>query len=161
MSDQIAALWSAKSVAVIGATERVGAIGRLPLEYIQKYGYAGEVYPINPKGENILGFKTYKNIKDVGKEIDLALIMVPFDLVSQAVQDCADSKVAVAVVMSSGFAEAGEVGAAAQDKLIQISKKSGLRIVGPNCIGSAAGVSKLAATFVLARGFAHWLACSK
>lgn len=147
MSDQIAALWSAKSVAVIGATERVGAIGRLPLEYIQKYGYAGQVYPINPKGENILGFKTYKNIKDVGKEIDLALIMVPFDLVSQAVQDCADSKVAVAVVMSSGFAEAGEVGAAAQDKLIQISKQSGLRIVGPNCIGSASGGSKLAATF--------------
>jgi len=55
-------------VAVIGATERLGAMGRLPLEYLQRYGYEGEVFPINPKGESILGFKTYKNIKEVQKK---------------------------------------------------------------------------------------------
>ena len=59
MSNPITALWSARSVAVIGATERLGAMGRLPLEYLQRYGYEGEVFPINPKGESILGFKTY------------------------------------------------------------------------------------------------------
>ncbi len=147
MSNPITALWSARSVAVIGATERLGAMGRLPLEYLQRYGYEGEVFPINPKGESILGFKTYKNIKEVQKKIDLALIMVPFDLVHQAVLDCSDANVSVAVVMSSGFAESSDAGADAQSVLVKIAKKSGMRIVGPNCIGSAGGASKLAATF--------------
>ena len=147
MSNPITALWSARSVAVIGATERLGAMGRLPLEYLQRYGYEGEVFPINPKGESILGFKTYKNIKEVQKKIDLALIMVPFDLVHQAVLDCSDANVSVAVVMSSGFAESSDAGADAQSVLVKIAKKSGMRIVGPNCIGSAGGASKLTATF--------------
>jgi len=147
LSNPITALWSARSVAVIGATERLGAMGRLPLEYLQRYGYEGEVFPINPKGESILGFKTYKNIKEVQKKIDLALIMVPFDLVHQAVLDCSDANVSVAVVMSSGFAESSDAGADAQNTLVKIAKKSGMRIVGPNCIGSAGGASKLAATF--------------
>ena len=147
LSNSISALWSAKSVAIIGATERVGAMGRLPLEYLQRYGYAGEIFPVNPKGGNILGLKAFENVKDINKNIELALIMVPSNFVKEAVQDCADAKVGVAIVMSSGFAEADEAGAIAQDELLAIAKKSGMRLVGPNCIGSAGGASKLAATF--------------
>ena len=116
LKSSISALWSAKSVAIIGATERSGAMGRLPLEYLQKYGFAGEIFPVNPKGGEILGIKSFENIKDIGKEIDLALIMVPANFVKDAVQDCADAKVGVAIVMSSGFAEADEAGAIAQDE---------------------------------------------
>ena len=134
-------------MAIIGATERAGAMGRLPLEYLQKYGYAGEIFPVNPKGGEILGLKAFDNVKNIGKKIDLALIMVPANFVKEAVQDCADAKVGVAIVMSSGFAEADEAGAVAQDELLAIAKKSGMRLVGPNCIGSAGGASKLAATF--------------
>ena len=122
-------------------------MGRLPLEYLQKYGFAGEIFPVNPKGGEILGLKTFENVKDIGKNIELALIMVPANFVKEAVQDCADAKVGVAIVMSSGFAEADEAGAIAQDELLAIAKKSGMRLVGPNCIGSAGGASKLAATF--------------
>ena len=122
-------------------------MGRLPLEYLQKYGYAGEIFPVNPKGGEILGLKAFDNVKNIGKKIDLALIMVPANFVKEAVQDCADAKVGVAIVMSSGFAEADEAGAVAQDELLAIAKKSGMRLVGPNCIGSAGGASKLAATF--------------
>ena len=147
MTNVLSALWSAKSVAVVGATERISAMGRLPLEYLQKYGYKGEIFPINPKGEKIFGFNTYKNIKDVGKPIDLALIMVPYELVLQAVKDCVQSKVKVAVVMSSGFAEASDAGAKAQELLVNVANQSGMRLVGPNCIGSAGGEVKLTATF--------------
>ncbi len=147
MINVLSALWSAKSVAVIGATDRIGAMGRLPLEYLQKFGYEGEVFPINPKGEQIFGLSAYKNIKEVGKPIDLALVMVPYDLVLQAVKDCAQSKVKVAVVMSSGFAEASNTGSEVQALLVNVAKQSGMRIVGPNCIGSVGGEAKLAATF--------------
>lgn len=146
-NDSISALWAAKSVAIIGATERVSAMGRLPLEYLQKYGFSGEIFPVNPKGGNILGLPAFENVKDIGKKIELALIMVPANFVKEAVQDCADAKVGVAIVMSSGFAEADEAGAIAQDELLAIAKKSGMRLVGPNCIGSAGGASKLTATF--------------
>ena len=122
-------------------------MGRLPLEYLQKYGFAGEIFPVNPKGGNILGLKAFENVKEIGKNIELALIMVPANFVKEAVQDCADAGVGVAIVMSSGFAEADEAGAVAQNELLAIAKKSGMRLVGPNCIGSAGGASKLAATF--------------
>jgi acyl-CoA synthetase (NDP forming) len=147
LKSSISALWSANSVAIIGATERAGAMGRLPLEYLQKYGFAGDIFPVNPKGGKILGLEAFASVKDVGKKIELALIMVPANFVKEAVQDCADAKVGVAIVMSSGFAEADEAGAIAQDELLAIAKESGMRLVGPNCIGSAGGTSKLAATF--------------
>jgi acyl-CoA synthetase (NDP forming) len=147
LKSSISALWSANSVAIIGATERAGAMGRLPLEYLQKYGFAGDIFPVNPKGGKILGLEAFASVKDVGKKIELALIMVPANFVKEAVQDCADAKVGVAIVMSSGFAEADEAGAIAQDELLAIAKGSGMRLVGPNCIGSAGGTSKLAATF--------------
>ena len=140
-SNSISALWAAKSVAIIGATERVGAMGRLPLEYLQKYGFSGEIFPVNPKGGNILGLPAFESVKDIGKKIELALVMVPANFVKEAVQDCADADVGVAIVMSSGFAEADETGAIAQDELLAIAKKSGMRLVGPNCIGSAGGAS--------------------
>jgi succinyl-CoA synthetase alpha subunit len=110
-------------------------MGRLPLEYLQRYGYTGEIFPVNPKGGNILGLKAFDNVKDINKNIELALIMVPANFVKEAVQDCADAKVGVAIVMSSGFAEADEAGAIAQDELLAIAKKSGMRLVGPNCPG--------------------------
>jgi len=96
LKSSISALWSAKSVAIIGATERAGAMGRLPLEYLQKYRFAGEIFPVNPKGGEVLGLKAFENVKNIGKKIDLALIMVPANFVKEAVQDCADAKVGVA-----------------------------------------------------------------
>lgn len=145
--NKLANLWSAKSVAIIGATERVGAMGRLPIEYLLKHGYQGEIFPVNPKGGTILGITAFASIFEINKPIDLALIMVPFNAVEAAVSDCASAGVPVVTVMASGFAEADAAGSIAQDRLVSIAKKSGMRLIGPNCIGSVGGAAKLTATF--------------
>lgn len=141
------ALWAASSIAVIGATERAGAIGRLPLEYLQRYGYRGAIYPVNPKGGSVLGIPAFASLRDVPGPVDLGLVMVPAAAVRDAVTDCADTGVGVCVVMSSGFAEAGRDGEIAQQALVEIARTAGMRLVGPNCIGSVGGPERVLATF--------------
>lgn len=143
----LTALWSADSIAIIGATERAGAMGRLPLDYLQRFGYQGKIFPVNPKGGTILGLEAFTSVTEIPEKVDLALVMVPATSVAQAVSDCAEAGVGVAVVMSSGFAESGEAGALAQRDLTKIAKASGMRLVGPNCIGSVGGTKKVLATF--------------
>ena len=143
----LSALWSAESIAIIGATERAGAMGRLPLDYLQRFGYQGKIYPVNPKGGTILGLEAFTSVTEIPEKVALALVMVPATSVAQAVSDCAEAGVEVAVVMSSGFAESGEAGALAQRDLAKIAKASGMRLVGPNCIGSVGGAKKVLATF--------------
>lgn len=143
----LSALWSAQSIAIIGATERVGAMGRLPIEYLQRFGYEGFIAPVNPKGGTILGLPTFPSLTQVNREIDLALILVPADAVEQAVRECADTGVKTCIVMSSGFAEIGHEGAAAQANLVRIARASGMRLVGPNCIGVVGGDRKIFGTF--------------
>ena len=146
-SQQLSALWSASSIAVIGATERVGAMGRLPVEYLQRFGFAGRILPINPKGGTVLGITAYPSIESIPGHIDLALIMVPAGSVRDAVTHCAAAGVKVAIVMSSGFAETGEEGARAQADLVAIARAGGMRLVGPNCIGAVGGEHRVLATF--------------
>ena len=140
-------LWDASSVAVIGATERAGAMGRLPIDYLQRFGYEGRIVPVNPKGGTILGIPAVVNIRDVTGQVELACVMVPAAAVQEAVQDCAAAGVRTCIVMSSGFAEADEAGAQAQQRLVQIARSAGMRLVGPNCIGSVGGARHLMATF--------------
>ena len=144
---QLSALWNANSVAVIGATERAGAMGRAPIEYLKRFGYSGKIYPVNPKGGTILDLPVFSNINEIKEVVELALVMVPAALVKDAVKDCAKAGVKVVIVMSSGFAEADEAGAVAQEELVQIAKDSGMRLVGPNCIGAVGGGKGLVASF--------------
>ena len=145
--NSLSPLWSATSIAIIGATEREGAMGRLPIDYLLRFGYQGKIFPINPKGGNIRGLTAYTNIKDVPTKVELALVMVPANSVKNAVQDCADADVDIAVVMSSGFAESGAEGLHAQNELVDIARAKGMRLVGPNCIGSVGGKDRVLATF--------------
>ena len=141
------ALWSAGSIAVIGATERPGAMGRLPIDYLQKYGYQGFIAPVNPKGGEVLGLPVFPSMASIGRAVDLALVMVPAAAVLDAVTDCARAGTSVCIVMSSGFAETGASGAAAQDALVRIARDHGMRLVGPNCIGAVGGPARVLATF--------------
>jgi acyl-CoA synthetase (NDP forming) len=143
----LAALWSASSIAIIGATEREGAMGRLPVEYLQRFGYAGRIFPVNPKGGSVLGLPAYESVASINEPIDLALIMVPATAVHDAVAACAQAGVRVAIVMSSGFAETGPEGAATQVELVDIARAGGMRLVGPNCIGAVGGADRVLATF--------------
>jgi len=144
---QLSLLWSAKSIAVIGATERSGAMGRLPIEYMKRFGYEGFIAPVNPKGGSVLGIPAFTSLSALDRDIDLALILVPAAAVVDAVRECANARVKVCIVMSSGFAETGPDGAIAQEELVEIARSTGMRLIGPNCIGSVAGKSKIFATF--------------
>lgn len=96
-------------------------------------GFAGFVYPVNPRHEQIYGYKTYGNVKDIPEEIDLAIVTVPQELVSQVVKDCVEKEVKFVHIFSSGFAEVGNY--QQEQELLKIIKGSKTRIIGPNCIG--------------------------
>ena len=140
-------LWAAQTIAVVGATERVGAIGRLPIEYLTKFGFEGFIAPVNPKGGTILGLPAFQSMAEIPQHIELALIMVPASSVREAVKDCAAAGVDVAIVMSSGFGEVDPEGQIAQQELVDIARAAGMRLVGPNCIGSVGGAHRVMATF--------------
>ncbi len=131
-------LWEARGVAVVGASDRPGAVGRLPVEFLQRYGYAGGIYPVRPDGAPVRGITSYPSVVDAAQHgpVDLAMVMVAADKVVGAVRDCAAAGVPVVIVCSSGFAETGEVGGALQDDLVAVARELGVRVLGPNCIGT-------------------------
>lgn len=137
-------LWDARSIAVIGATDRPGALGRLPVEYLLRYGYGGRVVPVNPKGGTVCGLPVAAALTE---SVDLALVMVPAGAVLETIRACGAAGVPVAIVMSSGFAETGVDGAALQRELVETARASGVRIVGPNCIGAVGFGTGQTATF--------------
>lgn len=136
VSSPLRALWSARSIAVIGASERPGALGRLPVEFLQRHGYDGALYPVRPDGADVLGLPSFASVQDCPAPVELAMILLSADRVPAAVDDCVAAGVPVAIVCSSGFAETGEAGLALQDDLVTRARSGGLRLVGPNCIGS-------------------------
>jgi acetate---CoA ligase (ADP-forming) len=124
-----------KSVAIIGASDNHARIGGRPLYYLLNGSFEGEVYPVNANRETVQGVKAYKSILDVPGEVDAVVIAVPAEVVVQTIEDCAAKGVGAAVIFSSGFAEQDEQGAAWQEQLTEISKRTGIRLLGPNCLG--------------------------
>ena len=124
-----------ESVAVIGASDTPSRIGGRPIHSMKTMGYAGRIYPVNPRRETVQGLTAFPTIRDVPEPVDCALIAVPAAIAVDAVRDCAGHGVRSAVVFTSGFAEQGEDGARAQREIAQIAQDSGMRIVGPNCLG--------------------------
>jgi acyl-CoA synthetase (NDP forming) len=143
----IPALWNADSIAVIGATERPGALGRKPMDFLLRHGYKGRILPVNPRGGEILGVPAYTSVKEAPGPVDLALIMVGADRVAGAVDDCVAAGVPLAIIASSGFAETGPEGAALQEDVVARARAGGLRLIGPNCIGAVSFNNRVLATF--------------
>ncbi|OWU83119.1 hypothetical protein ATO6_19850 [Oceanicola sp. 22II-s10i] len=141
------AVFRPRSVAVIGASDTETKIGGTPLSYLRTLGYTGRIIPINPKAPEIQGLPAYPNIKDAPGPVDLAIIAVPASLAVQALQDCADAGVKGVVMFSSGFAEVSEEGAANQARMHEIARASGLRLMGPNCLGFMNIEERVFATF--------------
>src|ERR1700755_595157 len=135
------------SIALIGASRDQDKIpGRL-LSMLRKNEYPGKLYPINPNYPDINGLKCYKTIAEVGAPIDLAVIIIPARAVLGALEECAAAGVKNCVIISSGFAEEGGDSAAMQDRIVEIAKRTGMRISGPNAEGFMSEVQKVAATF--------------
>jgi len=132
------AVFSPRSVAIVGASENPNKIGGRPLLFLSRFGFQGQVYPINPRRSEAQGFKTYPDLKSVPEVPDVVLIVVPGDLALQAVEEGARAGAKVAIVMASGFGETASVEAQAQQqRMKQIADESGMRIIGPNSQGLA------------------------
>jgi acetyl coenzyme A synthetase (ADP forming)-like protein len=137
-----------KAVAVIGASAETGKIGNSVMKNLINGGYAGQIYPIHPKAEEILGYKAYKSVKDVPGEIDTAVFAIPAKFVAGALVECGEKGIPGAVLIPSGFAETGEV--ALQDEIVAIGKKYNIRLMGPNIYGFYYTPVNLCATFCTA-----------
>lgn len=140
-------LFQPKSIAVFGASEKPNRIGNLQLKALLNAGYVGDIYPINPKSESIEGLTTYKSIKDVPVEVDLAILCVNAHLVEQCLIESGESGVKSAIVFASGYSEIGEEGEAAQARLKEIADKYNINVVGPNCVGLLNTTNGLMGTF--------------
>lgn len=144
------AFFKADGVAVIGASDDITKIGGRPVQLLRKYGYAGAIYPINPKGGSIQGLPAYTSILDTPTAPELAILAVPAGATLQAVRDCASRGVRGVIVLSTGFAEAGPEGAALQAELVRVARNHGMRLLGPNCLGAVNVVDKLVGSFSIA-----------
>jgi len=137
-----------KSVAVIGASSETGKIGNSVMKNLINGGYKGQIYPIHPSADEILGYKAFKSVKDVPGEIDTAVFAIPAKFVAGALVECGEKKIAGAVLIPSGFAETGNH--EMQEQLVEIGRKYNIRMMGPNIYGFYYTPANLCATFCTA-----------
>jgi len=146
----LAPFFQASGIAVIGASDEVTKIGGRPVHMLIKHGYRGAVYPINPKGGTIQGLPAYTSVKDTPAAPELAILAVPAAATPAALRDCAARGVKAAIVLSAGFTEAGPQGAALQSELVAIAREHGMRVLGPNCLGTVNVAERLIGSFSIA-----------
>ena len=146
--EQMNRIMRPNAVAVIGASAENGKIGNSVMKNLINGGYEGTIYPIHPSADSILGKKAYKSVKDVPGEIDVAVFAIPAKFVAQALTEVGEKKIPGAVLIPSGFAETGNV--AGQNELVEIGRKYGVRLMGPNIYGFYYTPKNLCATFCTA-----------
>ncbi|WP_006786258.1 bifunctional acetate--CoA ligase family protein/GNAT family N-acetyltransferase [Thiorhodospira sibirica] len=139
--------FSAKSIAVIGASERADAVGSLVFANLISAGYQGDLYPINLKRDTIQGYKAYPDVEAIGRPVDLVVIATPARTVPPLIRQCGAFGIRSAVVLSAGFGEAGSVGRRLQEAMIDAAREYDVRIIGPNCLGIMRPSQGLNATF--------------
>ena len=125
---------SPKSIAIIGASDKEGSVGRAITNNIMK-GYKGTIYPISPTRETVFDKKAYKSVLDVPGKVDLAVVVTKNTIVPAVLEECGKKKLRGAIVITAGFKEVDEEGAKLEQKLKDIAKKYKLQIIGPNCLG--------------------------
>ncbi len=135
MSDQLKPLFMPESMAVIGASNTPGKWGNMMLYRPVQSGFRGQIYPINPKENKVLGIKAFKSVLDVPNHIDLAIVTIPAVLTPKVMKDCVKKGVKAAILITAGFAETGEAGKALQDEVVHIAREGGIRFMGPNGMG--------------------------
>lgn len=148
---QLDHIFSPKTVAVVGATENVGSVGRTVMQNLSCF--PGEVFPVNPKRDSVLGVKAYPDLKSIPKKVELVVVVTPAKTVPQIIREAASLGIPAAVIISAGFKEMGPPGIALEQEILQTARKGKMRIIGPNCLGVMNPLAKFNATF--AAGIAH------
>jgi acyl-CoA synthetase (NDP forming) len=132
--EQLSHIFNAESVALVGASDKEGSFGRLFLEGMRDAG-CRKLYPVNPKREEILGFKAFPSISAVPDELDVAILLTPPESVLGLVKECVENEVKGAVVFASGFGELGAEGKELEREIGRVGREGGTRVIGPNCLG--------------------------
>ncbi|HUM17711.1 MAG TPA: acetate--CoA ligase family protein [Candidatus Nitrosotalea sp.] len=143
----LSAVFRPRAIAVVGASDDPVKIGGRPLAFLLRHGYPGRVFPVNPARATVQGLRAFPSVAAIPEEVDLAIVVVPAERVEESLEAAAAKGIRAAIVFSSGFAEVGDHGRAAQARLRALAERTGLRIIGPNCQGFAHLPSRLVATF--------------
>jgi acetyltransferase len=146
----LAPIFYPRTVAVIGATEKIASVGRTVLRNLLDQPSGATIFPINPHRANVLGIRCYPNIASIGEAVDLAIVVTPAATVPDVLQECVDSGVGGAIVISAGFAELGAEGKEREQKIRRVLASGHLRLIGPNCVGVMNPRTGLNATFAQA-----------
>jgi len=140
------AIFAPKVVAVVGASERPGSVGRTVLENLAGTPFGGPLYPINPKRPTVLGLPAFAHVRDLPNRPDLIVVTTPAETVPEIIQEAVDAGVPAGIIISAGFKEHGEAGKELERRIREISRGK-MRIIGPNCLGVMNPISGLNATF--------------
>ena len=135
-SGNLDALFAPKSIAVIGASNRQGSVGRAVFTNILLNEYTGTVYPVNPKDRSISGVRSYPSIGDLPESVDVAVVVVPAAVVPAVTEECGKKGVKGLIIISAGFKEVGQDGATLERQVASLAQKYSMRMVGPNCLGT-------------------------
>ncbi len=135
LKEQLDKIMRPKAIAVIGASTKEHTIGSDIMKRLKEYQFTGDIYPVNPKGGEIQGFKAYTNVKEIPGDVDLAIIVIAQKFVLNAIDECHEKGIKGICIISAGFKEAGAEGAQAEKELVAKLKEYGMRCVGPNCLG--------------------------
>ena len=138
-------LFEPRGIAIIGASHNTRKLGYLLIENILAGGYPGKIYPVNPRGGEILGLKVYPDISSVDGEIDVAAIVIPAENVLDAVRECVGKRVRYGIVITSGFSDVGRT--SEENEIAMYARANGMRILGPNVLGYYSAASSLNLTF--------------
>jgi len=141
------AIFQPRNVAVIGATENAGTVGRTVLWNLISSPFGGTVYPVNPKRPSVLGIKAYPSILDVPDKVDLAVIVTPATAAPGIMAQCVDAGVKGVIIISAGFKEIGPAGVELERQVLEQARRGGIRLIGPNCLGVMNCHNGLNATF--------------
>ncbi len=141
------AIFKPKSIAVIGATEKAGSVGRTLLWNLISHPFGGTVFPVNPRQSSVLGIKAYPSLSALPERVDLAVIVTPAPTVPGLIAECVAADVKGAIILSAGFKETGPAGASLEQQILEQARQGQLRIIGPNCLGVMSPLNGLNATF--------------
>lgn len=133
--NELEAFFYPQSLAVVGASQNALKPNGIPLYLLNMFGYKGEVYPVNPKYDRVGGLKCYRSILDIEGPVDLAIIGVNESQTMDVLYECAEKNVSAAIIFTSGFAEVNHAGRSKQEEMKELARNSGMRILGPNCLG--------------------------
>ena len=142
------ALFKPRSIAVIGASNNPSRIGGMPIRFLQKHGYPGEIYPVNPKYQEVFGLPCYPTLISIPGEVDLVLVAIQKRFVFETLQECSEKRVPYVILFTAGYGETGKVGKKEQEELLRFARRTGIRLIGPNCIGIVCPHEHLAASFI-------------